>query len=133
MLHWRVEIADFETLGGSLHFVYNKGAQNHVTDALSRGAVDPPELTQAEEELWVASRALLLESFDSETPTCAVVKKTNSLEKEFHFLDTEAIFKTIKDWQSKDRYSKAGFEYVKEGKYPTEEQLYKWIQTVGDQ
>ncbi|MCP3685024.1 MAG: hypothetical protein GY861_20370 [bacterium] len=28
---------------------------------------------------------------------------------------------------------KAGFEYVKEGKYPTEEQLYKWIQTVGDQ
>ncbi len=26
MLCWRVEIADFETLGGSLHFVHNKGA-----------------------------------------------------------------------------------------------------------
>ncbi|MCP3685025.1 MAG: hypothetical protein GY861_20375 [bacterium] len=81
MLCWRVEIADFETLGGSLHFACNKGAQNHVADALSRGAVDPPELTQAEEELWVASRALLSESFDSETPICAVAKKTNSPEK----------------------------------------------------
>ncbi len=83
--------------------VYNKGAQNHVADALSRGAIDPPELTQAEEELWVASRALLLESFDYEIPICAVAKRTNSLEKEFHFPDTEAIFKTIKDWLSKDR------------------------------
>ncbi|MCP3681761.1 MAG: hypothetical protein GY861_03635, partial [bacterium] len=85
MLRWRVEIADFETLGGSSHFVYNKGAQNHVADALSRGAEDPPELSQAEEELWVASRALLSGSFDSEIPICAVVKKTNRPEKEFHF------------------------------------------------
>ncbi|WP_297330960.1 ribonuclease H family protein, partial [Pseudoalteromonas sp.] len=95
MLHWRVEIADFETLGGSLRFVYNKGAQNHVADALSRGAIDPLELTEAEEELWVASRALLSDPLDSEIPTCAKVKTTATLEKEFHFLDTESIAKAL--------------------------------------
>ncbi|MCP3684021.1 MAG: hypothetical protein GY861_15170, partial [bacterium] len=94
---WRVEIADFETLGGSLHFIYNKGAQNHVADALSRGPVDPSVLTQAKEELWVASRALLSDSTEllSKIPTCAMAKKVEKSENEFHFPDLESIAKTI--------------------------------------
>ncbi|MCP3683643.1 MAG: hypothetical protein GY861_13240, partial [bacterium] len=96
MLHWRVEIADFETLGGSLQFVYNKGAQNHVADALSRGPIDPPELTQAEEELWVASRALFQKIEDSEKKTYVMVRKLSTSENEIHFPDTKSVAATIR-------------------------------------
>ncbi|MCP3685503.1 MAG: hypothetical protein GY861_22865, partial [bacterium] len=134
MLRWRVEIFNFETVGGSLQFVYNKGAQNHVADTLSRGSVDSPEPTQAEEELWVASsRALFQKMEDSEKKTCAMVKRSPRLENEFHFPDTKSVPAIIRKWQAEDPCSQAGLSYVNEGKFPEDEQMYKWIRTVGDQ
>ncbi len=60
MLHWRVEIADFETLGGSLKFEYNKGALHQVPDCLSRApSLAMLEFSEAEEQLWVASKSIV--------------------------------------------------------------------------
>ncbi len=42
MFHWRLEIVDFEVLGGKLKFQYLKGAEHKVADALSRSPVDLP-------------------------------------------------------------------------------------------
>ncbi len=95
MLRWRVELADFETLGGSLTFEYNKGALHYVPDCLSRApnpeepelseaekelyvaskcqtsSLEEPTLTEAEEELWLASRCLTQNLDESEEVQCA--------------------------------------------------------------
>ncbi len=41
MFRWRLEIADFEVLGGQLKFEYKKGLEHKVADCLSRNPVDP--------------------------------------------------------------------------------------------
>ncbi len=59
MFRWRLEIADFEALGGKLKFEYKKGAEHKVADALSWNPVDPPELHTTHEDRWVAAQATL--------------------------------------------------------------------------
>ncbi len=58
MFRWRLEIADFEVLGGQLKFEYKKGSEHKVADSLSRNPVDPPDSAKELEDKWVVSSAV---------------------------------------------------------------------------
>ncbi len=141
MLRWRVEIANFETLGGSLTFEYNKGALHHVPDCLSRAPnPEEPELTEAEEELWVTSKCqtsslevLALTEAEEElrlASKCLVQNSDESGEVKwdaeagsrppdsFHMPDTESIVTQILKWQNEDDYAQAGIKYCPDGEHP---------------
>ncbi len=62
-----------------------------------------------------------------------MVKRSPHLEDEFHFPDTKSVAAIIRKWQAEDLCSQAGLSYFNEGKFPEDEQMYKWIRSVGDQ
>ncbi len=109
MLRWRVGIADFETLGGSLKFEYNKGALHHVPDVSRAPVSEVPELTEAEEELWIASKVLVQNSNSGEVKVSS--KAVTRQEEPFHLPDVESIVAQILKWQAEDDYAQAGIKY----------------------
>ncbi len=133
MLRWRVEIADLETLGGSLQFMYNKGALHHVPDCLSRAPCPGvPELLEAEEELWIASKSLVQQVAQSVIVNVDAKARTRP-DVSFHMPDTESIVAQILKWQNDDDYAQAGIKYCKDGEHPDKPYLQKWIKTVGEE
>ncbi len=91
--------------GGSLKFEYNKGTLHHVHDCLSRApSPAPPELSEAEEELWIASKSLVQQTTLSATAKVDA-KARNRQQESFHMPDTESIVDQILKWQNEDDYA----------------------------
>ncbi len=105
-----MEIVDFDTLGGSLKFEYNKGTLHHVPDCLSRAPIsEMPELTEAEEELWITSKALVQNSSSGEVKVDS--KAVTQQKESFHLPDVESIIAQVLKWQAKDDYTQVGIKY----------------------
>ncbi len=57
LFRWRLEVADFEVLGGKIRFEYKKGSEHKVPDSLSHFPVGSPDEFWSEEEKWIAVKA----------------------------------------------------------------------------
>ncbi len=100
-----------------------------VPDCLSRApSPEIPELSTAEEKLWIASKSLMQ---DTKTGEVKVDSKAISWQEEsFHMPDVESIVTQILKWQAEDDHAEAGIKYCKDGEHPEKPYLQKWIKTI---
>ncbi len=53
-------MADFEVLEGKIRFEYKKGSEHKVPDSLSHYPVGSPDDFRSEEEKWIAAKVKLV-------------------------------------------------------------------------